>query len=263
MVQAAVLRYETSDEGALRSLFVGQFLATDSEAFKFLAAQEGGQRRMESKDADKLLDFMKRSVSGKSMVNNSLRPGNLAALGLKPGTKDLGELEQAAKMLARLNQEESFKTCADALKTCESAMEVMHKVLGVPRFRAHCMARFWWFHTCFRAKPVGTPPNSTFLGDGAVEAFNQLSGCSAKGMTEVPALAHCAQAWTTALEQAYPAIFQALQKANLLPTVQTWEHLLCEARKVFGSRNNKATKRKGGLAELWREAKTFFQEQEL
>jgi hypothetical protein len=216
---------------------------------------------MESKDADKLLDFMKMAAKGKSMVNSSLRPGNLAALGLKPGTKDLGELEQAAKMLASLNQEEAFKTCAEELKTAESAMEVLQRVLGVPRFRAHCMARFWWFHTsCRGAQRVGTSPNSTFLGDGAVEAFNQLSGCSAKGMTEVPALAHSARAWTTALEQAYPAIFKALQEANLLPTVQTWEHLLCEARKVFGSRNNKAKKRRGGLDELWNAAKSFFQE---
>jgi hypothetical protein len=82
-------------------------------------------------------------------------------------------------------------------------------------------------------------------------------------MTEAPELAHAADAWTTALEQAFPAVFEALQKANLSPTVQTWGHLLCEARKVFGSRNNQATKRKGGLGELWKEAKSVFQEPEV
>ena len=217
---------------------------------------------MESTDADKLLGFMKEIAGSKqSLVNSSIRTGNATALGLKKGAK---ELEEGAKMLAKLNQEETFQTCAEELKTGQSAMEVLQRVLGVPRFRAHCMARFWWFHTsCRGAQQRGTSPNSTFLGDGAVEAFNQLSGCSAKGMTEVPALAHSARAWTTALEQAYPAIFKALQEANLLPTVQTWEHLLCEARKVFGSRNTKASKRRGGLVELWEAAKSFFQEPEV
>ena len=54
-------------------------------------------------------------------------------------------------------------------------------------------------------------------------------------------------------------VLDALKSLNLQPTPQTWEHLLREARKVFGkAARAKRGKAREGLSELFEKAAPFF-----
>jgi hypothetical protein len=78
-------------------------------------------------------------------------------------------------------------------------------------------------------------------------------------MAEVPALGQSAAQWTADFKKAFPEVFGALEVAKLQPTVQGWEHLLCECRKVFGVGGDNASERQDGLEELWRAAKALYE----
>ena len=259
---AAGLLAEPDESKALRMIVVAQCLVTDAADFSSMAGvvnslTHGPIRKMETQNADGLLQHLQK-VAGrrKSLMNPGLQTGMLSAIGASaPGSV---VLQQTAIYLAGLNQSNAFTHCIEELRKPETdavtqlQKPTAEKGLELPAFRAQCVARFLHFYT---KGELGASPTSCFVGDGAQEALNHL--CKLGG---VEGLADAAASWDKLFQEADSAgVLDALKPLNLQPTPQTWEHLLCEARKVFGkAARAKRGKAREGLLELFEKAASFF-----
>ena len=97
--------------------------------------------------------------------------------------KVLGLQEKGSEYLARApayiaSLEKATEACLAEMLTKPAAdaaaqmeLPVHQGGLNLPAFRAHCVARFLWFHSHGR---LGTSPDSCFVGSGAEEALNRL-----------------------------------------------------------------------------------------
>jgi hypothetical protein len=105
--------------------------------------------------------------------------------------------------------------------------------LGTPRFRAHCVARLMWIGTGGR---LGSSPNALVVGDGAAAALRTLTGIS--GSVDLGDVLGCnAPIWTAVIKKFDVAkVVEQLEVLKLHPlSLQSFEHLLCEARKCFST----------------------------
>ena len=112
----------------------------------------------------------------------------------------------------------------------ENPVDVLVDPAGVhlPDFRAHCVARWLWVLT---RGTYGESLESLSLGSGALDALQKLIGGTSEEdfARALPRLRAAVQAVDAG------GLLGQLRRLGLLPdAAQTYEHLLCEAGKVFG-----------------------------
>jgi hypothetical protein len=246
----------------LRLMVLAQVVTTSQKDFDALADKVRGA------DEEQIRRSMQ-EVAGKrkSLISNSLRTGSMKALGLQE--KGSKYLVKAPEYIASL--EAAIKPCLEKMQKKPAAtaaaqmqLPMCEGGLNLPGFRAHCVGRFLWFHS---HGTLGTSPDSCFVGSGAEQALNRL--CPPTGTRKKKderkrleeALAAAVPIWTKlALAADDVGVIDLLDKLGLRPTsAQTWEHLLCEARKVFGLDPRPSSgKRNPHYAELFHQGIGFY-----
>jgi hypothetical protein len=260
LMLAQKLLAEGDSARALRLTVISQMMAC-GEGFQALASK----RAIHQTDAEHLELGVKAAAGrAKTLMKGPLQRGSLAWVGKGPF------LEQCAAKLAALNAEGAFETCALALdkEGVDCLEQLQRKVeeggLGLPPFKALCVGRVLHQYSQKHNKQLaGVPASCCFLGSGAVDSYKLLRAgqpddCG-KGGKVVPGLGELAAACTKAAQELDGALAECVAELGLPFTVQTWEHLLCEARKVFGSNTKERANLKEGLPELWLAAQAFFQ----
>ena len=187
----------------------------------------------------------------RSPISRSLQTGALCCLGRSRGCI----VDKAAAFVERLGPT-SLRAYARIAKDGDAAAAVLQEELQLPAFRAHCVARLLWVHS---AGAHGASPDSHYLGVGALDALRRLVGDDAASL-ELGFRAALPRWRAAVLRRDDSGVVSRLEALGLLPfAAQTFEHLLCEAGKVFGlgPRPRRGAARPG-YAPLWARARRFF-----
>lgn len=236
----------------LRAAILSQVAFTSPEAFADLCDASAG---CDAATVDKLIvaHQMKEArrldaQPRKSTVSHGLQTGILSRM---PGQ---GMNDRVATFVAKVN--ELVPDAWARIEAGEDARQVLVDPDGLhlPNFRALCVARWLWVAT---AGALGESPASTSLGDGALDALRRLSGGAEEAdfLRVLPKL----RAAVEAADGPY-GLLPTLRCAGLLPDApQTYEHLLCEAGKVFGAgRRHQRGALRPGYSEAFAEALKLY-----
>jgi hypothetical protein len=209
---------------ALRAIVLAQVAFTSPEGFADLCdATEG----LDAAAVLRLIEDHQRREAAKaqrqprrSTISKSLQTGSLSRL---PPGRTMND--KVAAFVAMLN--ETVDSAWERIAAGERAVDVLTDALRLPDFRAHCVARWLWLTTRH-----GESPESLGLGSGARDALQRLAGGAAEDdfRRVLPEL-------RAAVKQAdVSGLLPQLRRLGLRPDdAQTYEHLLCEAGKVFGT----------------------------
>ena len=240
---------------ALRLLVLAQLVFTDAAVLEALGPAAVSGELADA--AARLRDFFdeeakeSRRPPRRSPISKSLQTGALGCLGRGKGSI----IDTVARYVeTTLDEEACLRAYAELRAGVASAEDSLRLSLGLPRFRAHCVARLLWLHS---AGALGASPDSARLGPGAVDALLRLTGESSEA-----GFAAALPRWRAAvLARDETDVVPRLEALNLFPlAAQTFEHLLCEAGKVFGlSPRPKRGPERPGYAELWTRARRFLE----
>jgi hypothetical protein len=173
----------------------------------------------------------------KTTISQPLQQGSLSMLGGGEAVPNI------AARVADLNKK-AAAVWQEISKGRHDAAEVLQDKLGLAPFRAHCVAR--WIYAYTRGRYGGdNGPDSLHLGKGAVDALARLDADAASSTKEAPEIR-----FKRLLPKLRGAVEAAAKKAGAedvlnklaaLPPfyharAQCFEHLLCEAGKVFAAR---------------------------
>ena len=209
---------------ALRAIVLAQVAFTSPEGFADLCDATQG---LDAAAVLRMIEDHQRRAAAKaqrppkrSTISKSLQTGSLSRL--PPGhTMN----EKVAAFVTMLN--DTVDSAWERIAAGERAVDVLTEALRLPDFRAHCVARWLWLATRH-----GESPESLGLGSGALDALQRLAGGAAEDdfRRVLPEL-------RAAVEQAdVGGLLPQLRRLGLRPDdAQTYEHLLCEAGKVFGT----------------------------
>ena len=241
---------------ALRAIILGQTVFTRTEAFEALSDATKG---LDAASVKKLVEehqlceaSQHRRPARKSTISPALQSGSLGRL--PPGPTGRSVNDRVAAFVAKLNL--SVDAAWSRIAAGENAVDVLvdRGVVHLPKFRAQCVARWLWL---LSRGAHGEPPDSLGLGDGARDALLKLAG----GDTEddfrrlLPKLRAAVRAADVG------RVRRQLRRLGLYPdAAQTYEHLLREAGKVFGTgrRNGRGIPRPG-YEEAFEAALPFYQ----
>lgn len=213
---------------ALRAIVLAQVAFTSPEAF---AALCDGTDDLDDVAAVKKVIVEHQecdaAVRGRparrSTISRGLQTGSLSRLPPGPTMND-----KVAAFVVKLNG--AVDASWARVVAGESPGDVLCDPSGLhlPGFRALCCARWLWISANGKC---GESPDSLGLGDGARDALQKLADGASEGDfgRALPRL-------RAAVEKADTCgILPLLRRLGLLPDeAQTYEHLLCEAGKVFG-----------------------------
>ena len=259
---AARIRGWAPGHQAVRATVLSQLVYTSADVFDAMEDVEGDAAFVS--EALRALLLREAAAQGKpprkTTISKSLQTGALACLGRGKGSI----VDKVAAYAAGLG-ERAFVTWP-RLRRARSEAEVTAALarLRLPRFRAHCVGRLLWLHSRGR---LGVAPSSLFLGVGARDALLRILGrdCAGADATKDAGLedlfAAALPTWRAAVLRADEhGIVALLDELCLHPlAAQTFEHLLCEAGKVFGLGGREARGAiKPGYAELFCRAEPFF-----
>lgn len=266
----------TTGPEALRAIILAQCAFTSQGVFEALAEPSRGQTAVQI--ASSLREFFnreaeqaKRAKPRKSSISKSLQTGSLTYLGRGKGLI----IDKVAAFVENLDQSLDTVWAAVAATPGKAAAVLARPRdaggLGLLPFRAHCVARFLWLHS---GGLVGTSPESGFLGSGALEALCRLEPMAdavAEGDKERPrkleaAFAVALPRWRELVARKDTGgVVARLRALGLWPdAAQTYEHLLCEARKVFGQDRRDSRGPPGlGYKELFEDVVGFYQKASL
>ena len=213
---------------ALRAIVLAQAAFTSPEAFADLCdATEGLDDEAAVKKL--IVEHQEREAAKnqrpqrKSTISQGLQTGIVSRLPPGPTMND-----KVAAFVVKLNKKADSAWAR--IVAGENPVGVLVDPAGVhlPDFRAHCVARWLWVLT---RGTCGESLESLGLGDGALDALQKLIGGTseedfARALPRLRAAVQAADARD---------LLGRLRRLGLLPdAAQTYEHLLCEAGKVFG-----------------------------
>jgi hypothetical protein len=276
---------------ALRTAVLSQCVLTSSELLTSLDApvlRKVSAERLAQVLRRKLDEEARRSERGslagktarRSPISPGLQTGVLSCLGRDRG----GIVDKVSRFVEDLN--ERYRDIWKLIDSGEDVVRVLRLSreqgggLRLPRFRAHCVSRLLWIMT---AGERGTSPSSTLVGPGAHAALDILIPATAGGNEVSPParlteLTHRLREFYDSCRsrseseagdgeerdesepaqfaRLFVAVVDRLEHSRLHPlSCQTVEHILCEARKVFGtSRRPRRGEAKAGYRELFERA---------
>ena len=203
-----------------------------------------------------------RREARKTTITQALQQGSVAMLGKGEAVPNIAA--KVAELNAKVEQ-----VWREIVNGSRDAAEVLRdkNLLGLPAFRAHCVAR--WIHAYTRGQyGRGSGPDSLHMGDGAVDALVKLDA-AAGSAKEAPQIR-----FERLLPKLQMAVEAAARKAgaedvlsqlSALPfdymRAQNFEHLLCEAGKVFAARQGGGSRHvpKPGYKEAFDAALPFWE----
>ena len=243
---------------ALRSIILAQLTYTSAEVFEAMEpASDGGAAEVARSLRDHFVQEAAacgRPAPRKSPISKALQTGTLGCLGRSRGAI----IDKVANFVEGLRDAIHVAwprvRDGDVAATLEAA-----EGLRLPRFRAHCVARLLWLHS---GGKLGTSPQSFHVGFGASDALRRLLDADELDEAELEAaFAKALPRWREAVAAADEfGVVAALDRLGLFPaSAQTYEHLLCEAGKVFGvGHRERRGLPKPGYAELFLKARRFL-----
>jgi hypothetical protein len=249
----------------LRDAILSQYAFTQAAAFKELSEASRGVR-----SADRIEKLMAahlkaeaaregRKVPLQHTISRSLQQGSLGKL-----RKWGGESKKVSRRIAAFVAQLSGKVLRVAWSRIEAGEDVAAVLtdgsgLDMPGFRAHCASRLVWMAT---AGLHGASPESMVVGVGALDAARALTGGDEVDFELLLERVRTTVGTADAEASDEDRLLPTLCELGLCPlAAQTFEHLLCEAGKVFAAHGSQQKKRgaaRPGYRELFEAALPLY-----